>query len=97
MHAHVRARARTHTHTHTHTQIQALFKEEKGKRRHLDPGLTIHLFFAPSEGFLSAVVGHAFCVEPWAGWYRCIYNFATDHALTAKSCSLVVLTLRSPF
>lgn len=39
-----------HTRAHTHTQIQALFKEEKGERRHLDPGLTIHLFFAPSEG-----------------------------------------------
>ena len=38
-----------HTRVHTHP----LFKDEKGKRRLLDPGLTIHLFFAPSEGFLS--------------------------------------------
>lgn len=36
-------------HTHTHKSYLGM---EEGKRRYFDPGLTIHLFFVPSEGFI---------------------------------------------
>lgn len=80
------------TNVHTHTPLRT----EEGKRRYFDPRRTIHLFFAPNEGFLFQLWLVDFCVERWADWCRCIYNFAADHALTAKNCTLVVLILRNP-
>lgn len=84
----------THTHAHRH---KSYLRTEEGKRRYFDPGLTIHLFFAPNEGFLFQL------------WLVLVSVWSTGQAgtdaytalpqimpFTAKNCTLVVLTLRSP-
>lgn len=92
-----KAHACTHACTHTRVHTHPLFKDEKGKRRLLDPGLTIHLFFAPSEGFLSRLWLVMGSVWSSGRLVQMRIQLCTDRALTAESCALAVLTLRSPF
>lgn len=47
----LRYKVQGHSGTYMHTH-KFYLRTEEGKRRYFVPGLTIHLFFAPNEGFL---------------------------------------------
>lgn len=87
-----RARACTHTRT-------SYLRAKGCKRRYFGPGLTIHLFFVPSEGFLFQL--WLVLISAWSAGQAGTYAYQLRHrscpeALTATNCALVVLTLRTP-
>ena len=85
---------------HVLTRTTSIFRMEEGKRRYFDPGLTIRLFFAPNEGFLFQL--WLVLVSVWGAGQAgtCVYTTLPQimpRSPKAKTCALVVLTLRTRF